>query len=239
MISIHQPSYFPWLGLLNKIAKSETLLLMDEVQLSDSAFQNRNIFLTPDKKIKYLTIGFERKGYASKRFCDLSLLTPQAWQVLHARMLTAYYGKHPFFSEVWPLIEPVFTKQYSKLCEPIFDSMCISMGILGITSNLLYQSRLEYDRGAKKNELVIELVKAAGANCYLAGEGSRDYIRLPSFAAENIDVKWNRFKHPQYMQKNCDTFYSGLSCLDLFFNYGIQASSDLFWADVLTGPQYG
>ncbi|HEY3277770.1 MAG TPA: WbqC family protein, partial [Syntrophorhabdaceae bacterium] len=60
ILSIHQPSYFPWLGLLDKIAKSDVYMVMDEVQLTDAAYQHRNIFLTADGKIKYLTIPFKK-----------------------------------------------------------------------------------------------------------------------------------------------------------------------------------
>ena len=44
--AIHQPSYFPWLGWMDKINKCDQFILMDEVQLSDRAYQHRNLFLT-------------------------------------------------------------------------------------------------------------------------------------------------------------------------------------------------
>jgi hypothetical protein len=238
MISIHQPSYFPWLGLLNKIAKSDSFLVMDEVQLSDSGFQNRNIFLTPDKKVKYLTISFDKKGYTSKRFCDLDLRMPQTWQEEHARTLRAYYEKHRFFSEIWSYVEPIFTKKYLKLGEPVIDSMLISMQMLGVTKRVIYQSALNYDRSTRKNDLVLQLVSTMGVKTYLAGEGSRGYLELESFAAADIVVKWNNFQHPEYQQRNCDTFHAGLSCLDLLFNYGIENARELFWKSVRTEAKH-
>ena len=63
ILSIHQPSYFPWLGLLDKIVKSDVYMIMDEIQLTDGAYQHRNVFLTADGKVKYLTIPFNKRDY--------------------------------------------------------------------------------------------------------------------------------------------------------------------------------
>lgn len=84
--SIHQPSYFPWLGLLHKINSSDTFILLDDVQLSDSAFQHRNIFLSNDGKVKYLTIPFVKKEYRNKGFKDLEIADPM-WTKNHLNFL--------------------------------------------------------------------------------------------------------------------------------------------------------
>lgn len=231
ILSIHQPSYFPWLGLLDKIAKSDVYMVMDEVQLSDSAFQNRNIFLSADGKTKYLTIGFNKKGYMSRRFCDLEISQPD-WQEKHINTLKAYYGKHPFFSEVLPVIEPVFRNKYTFLVEPVVESMRISMQLLGIPTRIISQHELDYDRATRKNDLVLALVKSAGADVYLAGTGSKAYMQLETFAAQGIKVEFNRSIHPEYPQRNMQKFEPGISCLDLLFNVGIECAREIFWQAV-------
>ena len=228
ILSIHQPSYFPWLGLLNKIAKSDIYLVMDEVQLSDSAFQNRNLFLSPEGKAKYLTIGFNKNDYFSRRFCDLEI-TQADWQEKHLNMLKSYYGKHRFFYEVMPFIEPVFHNVYSLLFEPVIESMRISMGLLDISTKIVYQHELEYERTAKKNDLVLALVQAIGADIYLAGTGSKNYMQLQAFEAQGIHVEFNHFVHPEYPQNKLSQFEPGISCLDLLFNVGIERGREIFW----------
>lgn len=227
ILSIHQPSYFPWLGLLDKIAKSDVYMVMDEVQLSDSAFQNRNLFLSADGKSKYLTIGFNKKGYLSRRFCDLEI-SQVDWQEKHLNTLKSYYGKHRFFSEVMPCIEPVFQNSYTRLLEPVVESMRLSMQLLGITTRIIYQHEQEYDRETKKNDLVLALVKSTGADVYLAGAGSKSYMQLDTFSAQGIEVRFNHFAHPDYPQKNMEKFVPGISCLDMLFNVGIERSRKIF-----------
>ena len=206
-------------------------MVMDEVQLSDSAFQNRNLFLSADGKTKHLTIGFNKNGYMSRRFCDLEISQPD-WQEKHLNTLKAYYGKHRFYSEVLPFIEPVFRNAYSLLVDPVVESMRISMQLLEIPARIISQHELDYDRATRKNELVLALVKSAGADVYLAGTGSKAYMQLDSFAAQGIQVKFNHFVHPEYPQRNIQKFEPGISCLDLLFNAGIQRAREIFWQAV-------
>ncbi len=238
ILSIHQPSYFPWLGLLDKIAKSDIYMVMDEVQLSDSAFQNRNLFLSADGKTKYLSIGFNKNGYMARRFCDLEISQPD-WQEKHLNTLNAYYGKHRFYSEVLPHIAPVFRNAYTLLVDPVVASMRISMQLLGIPTAIISQHELDYDRTTRKNDLVLALVQAAGADVYLAGTGSKAYMQLETFAAQGIQVNFNHFVHPVYPQKNTQKFEPGISCLDLLFNVGIEHARKIFWQAVHDEAKHG
>ena len=201
---------------------------MDEVQLSNSAFQNRNLFLSADGKTKYLVIGFNKNGYMSRRFCDLEISQPD-WQEKHLRTLKAYYGKHRFYSEILPFIEPVFLNAYSLLIEPVVESMRISMQLLKIPTKIIIQHELDYDRAARKNDLVVALVLAVGADVYLAGTGSKAYMQLETFEAQSIRVDFNHFVHPEYPQLNMKKFEQGISCLDLLFNVGIERAREIFW----------
>ena len=42
ILSGHQPSYIPWLGLFHKIAISDIFCFMDSVQYEKNSFINRN-----------------------------------------------------------------------------------------------------------------------------------------------------------------------------------------------------
>lgn len=70
--AIHQPSYFPWLGWMDKINKCDQFILMDEVQLSDRAYQHRNLFLTNTGQQKFLTIGIQKKDIFLKKLMSCS-----------------------------------------------------------------------------------------------------------------------------------------------------------------------
>ncbi|MDP2143572.1 MAG: WbqC family protein [Gallionella sp.] len=219
IFSIHQPCYFPWLGLLHKIACSEVLIVLDDVQLSDSAFQHRNQFLTNDGKVKYLTIPFVKQNYLEIPFKDLQIADP-TWGTKHNNFLLNNYKKHPFFDQIYPVIQPMFQKQTTFLLDVVMESMSTSMALFGIGTKVIMQSQTNYDREAKKADLVLQLLKATNAKHYLSGKGAQAYQDDAIFESEGIALEYVNFSHPVYAQKNSREFISGLSCLDLLFNVG-------------------
>lgn len=219
IFSIHQPCYFPWLGLLYKIACSDTLIVLDEVQLSDSAFQHRNQFLTNDGKVKYLTIPFVKQNYLETPFKELKI-ADSSWGITHRNFLLNNYRKHLFFDQIYPEIEPLFSRQAIYLIDVVITSMNISMALFGIETQMIMQSRVNYNREAKKGDLVMQLLKATNAKKYLSGRGAQAYQDDSVFESEGIALEYVDFSHPVYPQKNSKEFIPGLSCLDLLFNVG-------------------
>jgi hypothetical protein len=227
IFSIHQPCYFPWLGLLHKIACSDVLIVLDDVQLSDSAFQHRNQFLTNDGKVKFLTIPFVKQNYLGMSFKDLKISDP-SWGVKHRNFLLNNYKKHEYFNQVYPKIEFIFFKDYTYLIDLVMDSMNVSMAMFGIKDQVILQSEIGYNGEAKKGDLVLQLLKATNAQHYLSGRGAQAYQDDSVFEAEGIVLEYVNFSHPVYPQKNSQEFVSGLSCLDLLFNIGADDASLFF-----------
>jgi hypothetical protein len=218
ILSMHQASYFPWLGLLDKINKSDVHIIMDEVQLSDSAYQHRNLFLTADGQAKFLTIPFVKKGYLKRSFRQIEIVRSD-WRADHLNFIGNSYRKHPFAGEVMPHLESFFAVDYRLLAEAVLASMRLSFDLFGIKTRVLLQSEMEYDHGARRGDLVVSLTQAAGAHCYLSGSGARAYLDESAFPG-NVTVRYNDFTHPSYLQKGTAVFQPGLACVDALFNIG-------------------
>ena len=56
LAAIHQHHYFPWLGYMDKMAKADTFLLLDRVQLNDASYMFRHQLLDKNGEKKYITI---------------------------------------------------------------------------------------------------------------------------------------------------------------------------------------
>ena len=90
VVSAHQPSYFPWLGLLHKITSSDVYVLMDDVQLADRNYQHRNLFLRRDGIPRLLTLPISKKGLRKKTIRELPLANSE-WQTDHLNFLSHSY----------------------------------------------------------------------------------------------------------------------------------------------------
>jgi hypothetical protein len=230
IVSAHQPSYFPWLGLLDKIAKSDLYILLDEVQLADRAYQHRNIFSNTEQQIKYLTVPILKKGYRSKSIKELKTSGSQ-WQKKHRSFLILNYNKAPYFEQIYGQIEAIFRKKYVYLIDVLLDSMAASFELFKIETPIELQSVIPHDKTARKTSLILSLVQSMQASVYLSGTGARAYLSLRDFKKRNIEVKFNDFKSFSYPQHHFrqGNFHEGLSCLDMLFNLGIENSRKLFW----------
>lgn len=228
-IGIHQINYFPWLGYFNKVAKSDKFILMDEVQLTDSGPMQRNKVLNKSGEPTYLTVAFDKKNYMEKTFSEIMLNSQVDWQKRQKSFLMDAYHKFPYWNEVWAQIEPVFTERFNTLMEVNMCALQRCLELLEIDTTLIYQSQLDYDKTAKKNELVLELCKAAGGHIYLSGTGAKKYMDLYPFEAENIKVQFQTYCQPTYTQKYANDFVSGMSILDMLLNCGIDRTKKLFW----------
>lgn len=77
-----------------------------------------------------------------------------------------------------------------------------------------------------KNELLVDLLKKAGADRYLSGTGAKDYFVPEPFLNAAIEVEWQEFQHPAYPQQFGD-FIPYLSSIDLLFNCGAEHARQL------------
>ena len=222
----HQPSYFPWLGLLDKINKSDIFILLDTVQFNDNSFQSRNLFLNHTGESQYLSIPISKKNYQNKTIKDMKIVDKR-WQKKHRGYIIANYSKHPFYKEVYSVIDQIYTKKYEYLIDVLIDSMLISKKILGIDAEIVLASDLDYDRLLVKDELVLSLLEATNASKYISGEGAKDYQDDNKFIERKIDLEYQSFIHPVYSQKNSKEFIAGLSILDVLFNLGLDESKKL------------
>jgi hypothetical protein len=226
VVSIHQPSYFPWLGLLDKINSSDIFVLLDTVQLNDNAFQSRNIFLNHTGDVQYLGIPVQKKDYQHKAIKDLKIFD-QRWQKKHKGFIIANYKKHAFFDEIYPMIEQVYSNKYTYLVDVLAESMEITNKIFNIQTDTILASELNINPELTKDDLVLDILKKSKATQYISGTGAKNYQDDSKFEKELIKLTYQSFSHPEYEQKNSKTFEYGLSALDIAFNIGSKESISL------------
>ena len=224
ILSIHQPSYFPWLGMLDKIRNSDVYMVMDEVRLSDSAYQHRNLLLTADGREKFLTIPLVKKDYLKIPLREIRIAS-QDWRSKHMNFIKQNYGKHPFAEEIMPELEGFFSVNYERFIEAAVASMQLTFRFFRVAAKIVFQSDMSYDRSLRRGDLVVALARAAGADCYLSGTGARAYLDESAFG--DLTLRYREFTHPSYAQHRLGRFCAGLSSLDALFNLGAEGARAL------------
>lgn len=227
--SIHQPSYFPWLGLLDKINKSDNFIILDNVQLADRAYQHRNIFLNNEGKEHLLTLNINKKGYRDKYIKDITL-SDNSWQNKHNKFLLHNYKKHFYFDDIYPQIQHLFENNYTYLIDVLTDSMKILFDIYQIDTDINFASQIYTNNNIYKEDFIIHLLEESSADTYLSGSGAKSYQKEETFRNKNITLEYQNFKHPQYTQNKQEHFTYGLSGLDVAFNLGNEKTHNILKA---------
>src|ERR1051325_10562974 len=120
IVAIHQPHYLPWLRYIDKIARSDVFVLLDDAQYTKSGWQNRNKVKCGggsrcDGGWMYLTVPVAA-GPAARRINEVEVGGDDRWRTRHWGALRTNYAKAPFFTRYAPLLAPFYDRDWRMLC---------------------------------------------------------------------------------------------------------------------------
>tara|TARA_B100000212_G_scaffold337954_1_gene313681 strand:- start:530 stop:1225 length:696 start_codon:yes stop_codon:yes gene_type:complete len=220
---IHQPDFFPWLGLFNKIAKTDNFIVLDNVQTpGGKSWLTRNRLLY-NGEVKWLTIPVYKKKIAIR---DLEVSFKLNFQRKHLGFIRSSYGKAPFFKMIYPLFEEIYSKECTNLCDFNLNAIKLINKKIGIMTNISFASDYvgsDFPPLLSGNDLVLEIVKKSNTKYYLSGTGCKDFINPKSFEDEGIKFEFQDFACKPYNQIGSKgNFVAQLSIIDVLFNLGYE-----------------
>jgi hypothetical protein len=213
-VAIHQPQYLPWLGYLDKLDRADVFVLLDTVQFKKNEWQNRNRIRTA-QGWQYLTVPVLHEF--PQRLEDVRINNRTDWRRKHVQALETHYGKAPYYREFAPRFQELLSRDWERLAALNEAVLSALTGAFGITTPVVKASR--YEGRDEPTGRLVDLCRAVGADCYLAGAGGRGYMDLAEFEAAGIAVEFQNFVSPEYAQVY-RPFIVGLSAVDLLFNCG-------------------
>jgi hypothetical protein len=229
IVSIHQPAYIPWLGYFDKIAKSNTHIILDNAEYSKNNLFNRNVINTVNGWI-WLTIPIKYKNKTPIN--QMKIDNSKKWRKKHWRSIQLNYGKAPFFKKYSKNFKTIYEKEWENLSDFVFAINKEILNILDIKTKLIKSSNIKTD--GSKNEKLLNLCKLTNATTYLTGKGAKDprygaYLEEELFSKNNIKINYQEFKHPEYKKIGKEftpnieeNDISNLSVLDILFTLGAE-----------------
>ena len=221
VVAAHQPNYLPWIGFFHKILKSDTFIILDHVEFSKRGFINRNRVKGPSGPI-WLTVPVKVHGRMEIR--EVPIENDKDWKRKHVSTLRSFYGKTPYFDELFPGFLDIYEREWEMLSDLNIALIRHISVLLGLDTEFLMSS--EMDPIGKKMEMIIDLARKAGADIYLSGHGAMKYQDPEYFSENRIELVYQEFEHPVYPQRFGD-FVPNLSIVDMLFNVGPERSSEI------------
>lgn len=229
IVSGHQPLYLPWLGFIHKLSLSDTFVFMDDVQLLDRDFNQRNRVIAPDGKVLWLSVPLARKESTSLRICDIRIAQggqSNGWQKSHLMTLRSCYGKTKYFKQYLPFFEWLYEdNQWEYLSILNLTILKQIMEWFSLTAKIIIGSEQGFTE--KKSDLVLEHALRFNGNILLTGEQGANYVVYSDFEKYGIAVVHQKYNHPEYDQGRVHGI-THLSFVDLLFRYGEEAKEITF-----------
>jgi len=217
MVAIHQLHYLPWLRYMEKIARADVFVVLDDVQFTKNGFQNRN-------KIKhangwmYLTVPVRER--AGQCLPEVEIADVKGWRESHWRSIETNYGRAAYFGQYAEMLREVYQRPWTHLNPLNWELLTKLCEAVGIQTPLVRSSELNLK--SKATERLIEICNAVGADRYYSGSFAAEaYLDAAAMEAAGIALVLQDWTCPQYRQ--CFPragFMPDLSIVDLLMNEG-------------------
>jgi hypothetical protein len=218
ILTAHQPTYLPWLGLFHKIAIADCYVSYDHVALSRYDYVTRNTVRAHNGPCSLIVP--IRRAAGQQIIKNVIVDYSRPWPAKHWRTIYLSYHKAPYFSQYAPFFEDFYKKEWASICEMNNYFLAWTLRTLGIQREIVSSSSL--DISAIKSAGVLEMSTALGANCFIFGTHGKKYADVEAFHRKDVAPIFQEYIHPTYPQVHGD-FVSHLSIIDLLFNCGPQS----------------
>jgi hypothetical protein len=227
IVAAHQPNFLPWLGFFDKLARADTLILLDDVQFprSGAGVWTNRVRLLVGGQPRWATVPIVRAGRGVVQVGQVTIDESQAWRSKLVRTIEVNYARAVRFSETFPLVRELVETPESNLASYNEHNVRLLAEALELDPAKLRLSSSIPTTG-HGTDLLVELTCAVGGTSYLSGDGSGGYQDVSRFAAAGIDLVFQRYRHPTYPQLG-HVHVPGLSVVDALLNCGFDASAEL------------
>ena len=214
-VAIMQPYFFPYIGYFQLIAAVDMFIVYDNIKYTKKGWINRNRMLQNGKDVMFsLPL---KNDSDSLNVCEREL----SMEFNRNKLLNQFkgaYGRAPYFTQTFPLLEQVVQFEEQNLFKFIHHSIRKTCQYLGISTEICISSGIAIDHHLKNQDKVLALCAAVGADTYVNAIGGIELYSREEFITRGIELKFVRSKPFIYAQFGSE-FVPWLSIIDvLMFN---------------------
>ena len=223
IVAAHHPSFVPTLAYLDKMAKSDLFVVMDDLPLSPERFTHRQRIKLSDGP-GWLTVPLAPAS-GDDRVLSARIDQDVAWRRRTWLAIETHYGTAPHFARYAEELREVFATRWERVLDLDLHLLELARGWLRIHVPIVRASSLGL--AGDGTARLIDLCRKVGAHGYLASHD--DDIDTESVGRAGMRVIWQHFDHPVYAQRYPEIgFCAQLGFLDLLLNHGPTARDILF-----------
>ena len=214
--AIMQPTYLPWLGYFELMARSDIFVFFDDVQFIKKSWHHRNKIKANDQEL-LLTIPVLSKGKRGQKINEVLINNKENWKSKHLKSIELNYKKAPYFNNYFEDLKAIYLKDHELLFDFTRELILFLKDSFKINTPVINSSDLNTEG---KNEVkVTQICKKINCTTLYNTGGAKEVLDASILNKEGINVVFQEYKHPEYKQLG-RKFLPYVSALDLLFNEG-------------------
>jgi len=227
LVGIHQLHYLPWLRYVEKIARCDAFVVLDNIQYNKNGWQNRNRIKSAQGPQLLSVPVFARN---QQRLDEVRIDSSRNWGKKHWRSLEQSYAKAPFFDAYRVFLKEAYARDWKTLNDLNRHMLGEYLRLLGIETPIHYASDL--DAPGEATERLVNLIHAVGGDAYYSGAYALEaYLDERELDAAGIGLVLQQWESPEYPQLH-GAYEPDLSIVDLMMNCGSASLQVLMGARV-------
>lgn len=214
-IAVMQPYLFPYIGYFQLINAVDAYVLYDDVQWI-RGWINRHTILQNGEETK-VTLAVDKHG-SRDLINQVSFTSNPELKADYLNKIANAYRHAPYFKETFSLIEDVINYENRNVPKLIEYSLRQLNARLGITTELLFSSDIDYNRDVNAQSKIIDITQKLNGETYINNINGQHLYNREDFAAQNLTLKFLEKEIEAYPQFGKE-FVPFLSIIDvLMFN---------------------
>ncbi len=188
---------------------------MDDVQY-DKRWTNRNRIMATNGWT-WLTVPINKDHkFLPNMLVEINNEIP--WKEHHWKKIYQSYAKTKYFHLYKDYLENLYKKEWKFLFDLDFETTKKTIDWLGLKIEIVKESELHVK--GQSTERLVNVCNAVGADTYVAGKGSKNYMEEKLFQKNNLKIEYQNYVPMQYPQRFTDVFVPDLSIIDMITNVG-------------------
>lgn len=175
-IAAHQPNYLPNLGFFYKMMQVDTFIVFTQTQFAkEDGWQQRHRIKGPGGDL-WLTVPV--LGSQNQQISDVHINNNVPWRRKHSRTLLSVFGKTREQDLLRRLLA-LYEREWDRLADLNIAIVWLLKDALRIETKVVFDEKT----GGEKQDLLVNLCEAYGADAYLSGRGGAHYMTEEYFSA--------------------------------------------------------
>ena len=197
ILSAHQPSYLPWLGLFYKISLCHVFCIFDTVQYERKGFDNRNRIKT-SHGAQWLSVPVKQSGRRAQK-CNEVEIIQNGWQRKHLRSIEQSYAKAEWFGRYFGELEGIILNPHITRLHELNEEI-LMFGLRELRMDRVVVRAQDHDFVGSKSDLVLDMCIKLGADAYIFGGEGKSYADVHVFESAGVTPSFLNFVGSEYPQ---------------------------------------